>query len=89
MKKVILISAVSMLSGCSIFGSSDPIAKLPNTEVMVDKSTYVMSRNEMINAIMDCEASGTRPVVLTTRRKVNGFLSEAPFDVTCMPKYIK
>jgi hypothetical protein len=28
-------------------------------------------------------------VVITTRRKVNGFLTEAPFDVTCMPKYIK
>ena len=85
MKKVILISAISMLSACA----SDPIAKLPNTEVMVDKTTYVMTRNEMINAIMDCEAAGTRPVVITTRRKVNGFLSEAPVDVTCMPKYIK
>jgi hypothetical protein len=88
MKKVLVISAVSVLSGCSIF-NNDPIARLPNTEVLVDKSTYVMTRNEMINAIMDCESAGTRPVVITTRRKVNGFLSEAPVDVTCMPKYIK
>ena len=43
----------------------------------------------MVNAIMDCEAAGTRPVVTTTRRKINGFLAEAPVDVTCMPKYIK
>jgi hypothetical protein len=88
MKKVILVSAISMLSACSVF-NSDPASKLANTQVLVDKSTYVMTRNEMINAIMDCEASGTRPVVTTTRRKVNGFLTEAPFDVTCMPKYIK
>jgi hypothetical protein len=88
MKKVILVSAVSMLSACSMF-SSDPASKLANTEVLVDKHTYVLSRNEMVNAIMDCEAAGTRPVVTTTRRKINGFLAEAPVDVTCMPKYIK
>jgi hypothetical protein len=88
MKKVLLISAVSTLSACSIF-NSDPTSKLANTQVIVDKSTYVMTRNEMVNAIMDCEAAGTRPVVTTTRRKINGFLAEAPVDVTCMPKYIK
>jgi hypothetical protein len=69
--------------------NNDPASKLANTEVMVDKTTYVMTRNEMVNAIMDCEAAGTRPVVTTTRRKINGFLAEAPVDVTCMPKYIK
>jgi hypothetical protein len=88
MKKVILISAISMLGGCSVF-NSDPTSKLANTQVLVDKNTYVMTRNEMVNAIMDCEAAGTRPVVITTRRKINGFLAEAPVDVTCMPKYIK
>lgn len=88
MKKVILISAVSTLTACSMF-SSDPASRLANTEVIVDKNTYVMTRNEMVNAIMDCEGAGTRPVVTTTRRKINGFLAEAPVDVTCMPKYIK
>ena len=88
MKKVILISVVSMLSACSMF-NNDPASKLANTEVLVDKHTYVLTRNEMVNAIMDCEAAGTRPVVTTTRRKINGFLTEAPVDVTCMPKYIK
>lgn len=88
MKKVILVSAVSLLSACSVF-SNDPASRLANTEVLVDKNTYVMTRNEMVNAIMDCEAAGTRPVVTTTRRKINGFLAEAPVDVTCMPKYIK
>ena len=77
-----------MLGGCALF-NNDPVSKLPNTEVLVDKNAYIMTRNEMINAIMDCESAGTRPVVITTRRKVNGFLSEAPVDVTCMPKYIK
>ena len=86
MKKLYIVAVCAVLGACA---SRDPIANLPNTEVLVDKSTYVMTRNEMINAIMDCEEAGTRPVVITTRRKVNGFLSEAPVDVTCMPKYIK
>jgi len=86
MKKLYIVAVCAVLGACA---SRDPIANLPNTEVLVDKSTYVMTRNEMINAIKDCEAANTRPVVITTRRKVNGFLSEAPVDVTCMPKYIK
>jgi hypothetical protein len=86
MKKMLAVAVCGFLGACA---SKDPAAHLPNTEVLVDKSTYVMTRNEMINAIMDCEAAGTRPVVITTRRKVNGFLSEAPVDVTCMPKYIR
>jgi hypothetical protein len=55
----------------------------------VDKAIPPLSRNEVVNGIMDCEAAGTRPVVITSRRKINGFLSEIPVEVTCMPKYIK
>jgi hypothetical protein len=56
---------------------------------MVDKAIPPLTRNEVVNGIMDCEAAGTRPVVITSRRKINGFLSEIPVEVTCMPKYIK
>jgi len=65
------------------------LASLPNTELMVDKAIFSLTRNEVVNGIMDCEAAGTRPVVITSRRKINGFLSEIPVEVTCMPKYIK
>ena len=89
MKKALPIALlIALLSGCSLF-NNDPASRLANTEVIVDKNTYVLTRNEMVNAIMDCESAGTRPVVTTTRRKINGFLAEAPVDVTCMPKYIK
>ena len=56
---------------------------------MVDRVIPTMSRTEMINAILDCEGAGTRPAVIMTRRKINGFLAEAPVEVMCMPKYIK
>jgi hypothetical protein len=28
-------------------------------------------------------------VVITSRRKINGFLSEIPVEVTCMPRYVR
>lgn len=86
MKKIYSVIACMLLGACA---SRDPIANLPNTELIVDRAVPPLSRNEVVNGIMDCEAAGTRPVVITSRRKINGFLSEIPVEVTCMPKYIK
>ena len=86
MKKIYSVMVCVLLGACA---SRDPIANLPNTELMVDKAIPPLTRNEVVNGIMDCEAAGTRPVVITSRRKINGFLSEIPVEVTCMPKYIK
>jgi len=86
MKKICSVIAFLLLGACA---SRDPIANLPNTELIVDKAMPPLSRNEVMNGIMDCESAGTRPVVITSRRKINGFLSEIPVEVTCMPKYIK
>lgn len=86
MKKIYSVIVCSMLGACA---SRDHLASLPNTELMVDKAIFSLTRNEVVNGIMDCEAAGTRPVVITSRRKINGFLSEIPVEVTCMPKYIK
>ena len=88
MKKILLVLGVASLVGCSMF-KPDPFAKLPNTDVHVDKAVPAMTRNEIINAVNECEGNGLRPVVITARRKVNGHLSEVTADVTCAPKYIK
>lgn len=86
MKIVLSVALCVLLGACA---NRNPIASLPNTELIVDKAIPPLSRNEVVNGIMDCEAAGTRPVVITSRRKINGFLSEIPVEVTCMPKYIK
>lgn len=86
MKKIYVVMVCILLGACA---SRDPIANLPNTELIVDRAMPPLSRNEVMNGIMDCESAGTRPVVITSRRKINGFLSEIPVEVTCMPKYIK
>jgi hypothetical protein len=86
MKRIYSVLICVLLGACSY---GNPIASLPNTELIVDRAVPPLSRNEVVNGIMDCEAAGTRPVVITSRRKINGFLSEVPVEVTCMPKYIK
>ncbi len=88
MKQIVLILGLTTLSGCSLF-NPDPFAKLQNTTVHTDKDIPAMTRNEIINAVNECEGNGLRPVMITARRKVNGFMSETVADVTCAPKYIK
>jgi len=77
----LLIPSAIVLSGCG--GTRYP--NIPNTELIVESQTTQMSRNEIINGVHECETSGLRPVIITTRRKINGFISDAPVDVTCYP----
>jgi type IV pilus biogenesis protein CpaD/CtpE len=86
MKKIYAVLLCGLLGACA---SKDYIADLPNTVLIVDKAMPPLTRNEVMNGIMDCESAGTRPVVITSRRKINGFLSEIPVEVTCMPRYIR
>jgi uncharacterized protein YcfL len=60
-----------------------------NTALVVDREINVLTRNEVINGVKECEGSGLRPVMVTARRRINGFLSTAPVDVTCAPRYDK
>jgi len=46
-----------------------------------------MSRMQVIAAINECEGSGTRAMVITTNRKVNGHMIPSVVEVTCIPKF--
>lgn len=81
-----------MLLTCGLLGacSSSPYidnSKLPDTTLLVDKELTQMSRNAVIIAVQECESSGLRPVMIMSRRKINGMLSDVPVDVTCAPRY--
>lgn len=71
------------LVGCS----SSPMRQDPDATLVVDKEVQPMSRNMVILSIKECETSGLRAVLLTSKRKVNGYSSDIVVDVTCMPKY--
>lgn len=59
--------------------------KAQNLEV--DKNVQPMSRNETILAIQECEANGTRPVIIHAKRRINGYTADIVVDVTCAPKF--
>jgi hypothetical protein len=86
MKKILLITG--LLGACSSSPYVDN-SKLPDTTLLVDKELTQMSRNQVIIAVQECEASGLRPVMVMSRRKINGYLSDVPVDVTCSPRYGK
>jgi hypothetical protein len=46
-----------------------------------------MSRNEVINAIHDCQTNGMRAVMVTSKKRVSGHITDVISDVTCAPMY--
>jgi hypothetical protein len=46
-----------------------------------------MTRAQVILGITECEDAGTRPIVITAKRKINGVTSDVPVEVTCNPRY--
>jgi hypothetical protein len=80
MKKVIIALSVVGLSACSSF---EP----PNATLETDKTAYHMTRSQVILGINECESAGTRPVVISAKRKINGVTSDVPVEVTCHPRY--
>ena len=79
MKPILLLSLLS-LTACSSF---EP----PNVSLETDKQAIHMSRAQVILGITECEEAGTRPVVITAKRRINGVMSDVPVEVTCNPRY--
>ena len=79
MKYLLLILALT-LTACSSF-------ETPNVSLETDKQAFHMTRSQVILGINECESAGTRPVVITAKRKINGVTSDVPVEVTCHPRY--
>ena len=78
--KYLLLLAPLALAACSSF---EP----PNVNLETDKTAYHMTRAQVILGINECEDAGTRPVVITAKRKINGVTTDVPVEVTCNPRY--
>jgi hypothetical protein len=61
--------------------------KAPDQELIVDKQVQPMGRNEVIDAVRQCESSGLRAIPLYAKRKIGGYTVETVVEVTCGPKY--
>ena len=82
---VFLCSMGIITAGCSSLPGSTPT--LPNQDLIVDKNVQPMGRNEVIDAVRQCETSGLRAIPLYAKRKIGGYTVETVVEVTCGPKY--
>lgn len=81
MKYLALLAVV--LAGCS--SNSGP--KYPNQQLIVDTHVSAMSRQEVINAIHDCQSNELRAVMITSKKRVNGHITDVISEVTCAPRF--
>jgi hypothetical protein len=72
-------------TGCSNFQPPKP----PDQELIVDARVQPMGRNEVIDAVKQCETSGLRAIPLYAKRRIGGYSVETVIEVTCGPKYPK
>jgi hypothetical protein len=72
-------------AGCSSMPGYSP--KAPDQELIVDPKVQPMGRNEVIDAVRQCETAGLRAIPLYAKRKINGYTVETVVEVTCGPKY--
>jgi hypothetical protein len=84
MKYLILLLLVS-LTACNHI---EPIrsTQMPVVPIVVDPQAQQMSRNEVINAVNECESSGMRAVPIISKRLISGMMSDIIIDVQCMPR---
>ena len=85
MKQLLLISVCLVLNACA--SSPTVYSQAPAQQLILDKQVSALTRNEVINGVTECEGSGLRAVVITTKRSINGFTADIPVEVTCMPKH--
>ena len=57
-----------------------------NTDIIVEKKTHLMHRQEVINAIEDCKTANLRPVLFYSKRYVNDKPIPMIADITCAPR---
>ena len=79
MKNLLLLTPL-FFAACTSF---EP----PNVSLETDKQAYHMTRAQVILGINECEDAGTRPVVITAKRRINGTMTDVPVEVTCNPRY--
>ena len=79
-----LVLTGAVMAGCSTFTRTNPEA---TSALAVDKEVPPLSRAEVISGISECEKAGMRPVVLTTKRKVNNQMIPAVVEITCLPGF--
>ena len=85
----LLCMASIITFGCSNAPKAPAVTEFvaPNQELIVDAKIQSMGRNEVIDAVKQCETNGLRAIPIYAKRKVSGYTVETVVEVTCGPKY--
>jgi len=87
---MVAYAIAGLLTGCGSANNAPPptynFATSPVVPVTLEARAQQMSRNEVIEGINQCESNRMRAVVITTKRIVNGMMSDIPIDVQCYPR---
>jgi hypothetical protein len=85
MKTYTLLLTIA-LTGCGSIPFTSQ-TKAPEQELIVDKTVQSMGRNEVIDAVKQCESSGLRAIPFYAKRKISSYTVETIVEVTCGPRY--
>jgi uncharacterized lipoprotein YmbA len=86
MRYIYIATAAALMAACSSSPYMD-YSDLPNSKMLVDKEMLAMTRSQIITAVGECRSGNMRPVMVYSKRKINGQISDAVVDVTCSPKF--
>jgi hypothetical protein len=88
MKKAIIIITLLLAACSSAPPQNIPMnINAPIVQLRYEAQVQQMSRNEVIQATMDCEQAGMRASPVMSKRQVSGLMSDIIIDVQCIPRY--
>lgn len=88
MKRLMLLSSLALAACSSTPPQNVPMhINAPSVQLMYEAQVQQMSRQQVIQATMDCESAGMRATPVMSKRNVSGMLSDIIIDIQCMPRY--
>ena len=88
MKRILILSSIALTACSSTPPQNVPMnINAPSVQLMYEAQVQQMSRQQVIQATMDCESAGMRASPVMSKRNVSGMLSDIIIDIQCMPRY--
>lgn len=88
MKRILILSSIALTACSSAPPQNVPMhLNAPSVQLMYEAQVQQMSRQQVIQATMDCESAGMRASPVMSKRNVSGVLSDIIIDIQCMPRH--
>ena len=81
------MKSIFALLSVFLVACSSPQITPPNQELIIDAKIQQMGRQEVIDAVKQCETNGLRAIPIYAKRKIGGYTVETVVEVTCGPRY--